>query len=349
MPTIRDVASRAGVSVATVSRVLNDDGYYGEDAARRVREAVAALGYRRNVHWTRLKRNSSDTVCFLLGNRDVMNSMQMRMLVASERVFHERGVDLVFSSFHYAANARAAQVALPRILAEKGLVDGVILAGAHYGNLLEVFARLEMPYVLLGNTFTGGRRYLCENSVIYDDQAGCFEAASYLLRLGHRRIAFVGDAALPWFRRRREGYLAALRAHKVSPIVADRDWRVSSIEYGRLAAAELLRRAQPPTAILAANDEIAAGVWKDLVHRGVPIPQSISLIGFGDREEFQILEPSLTTVSVYPDNLGAELARMLLERLEHPGRRIAARQFPCQLVERASCGAPAGRLAVAGR
>jgi DNA-binding LacI/PurR family transcriptional regulator len=95
---------------------------------------------------------------------------------------------------------------------------------------------------------------------------------------------------------------------------------------------------------VASNDEVAAGVWKELVQRGVRIPQEMSLCGFGDREEFQILEPSLTTMAVFPDKLGAELARMMLHRLQGPEGVVESRTHPCQLIERGSSAAPASRL-----
>lgn len=340
-PTIKDVARKAGVSLATVSRVLNGSGYFDGETGRRVREAVRALGYRRNVHWTRLRRNSSETVCFLLGNRDALNSMQMRMLVACEHVLRGRGMDLVFTGIRYAADTRPAGLALPRMLVEDGLVDGVVLAGQHHENLLEAFERRGMPYVVAANNFTGRPSRLKKHAISYDDRTACYEAVRYLARLGHRRIGFVGDVALPWFRRRYEGYAEAVRRERLAPVEATDDWQVNSIEYGRLATAQLLRLPKPPTAIFAANDEVAAGAWKELVHRGVRIPRDISLVGFGDREEFSILEPSLTSISVYPDKLGSELARMLLRRLEQPGFEEESKVFPCQLVERASCAPPA--------
>jgi len=347
--TIKDVAKKAGVSLATVSRILNESGYFDEETGRRVREAVAALGYRRNVHWTRLKRNTSETVCFLLGNRDAMNSMQMRMLVACEGVLREKGMDVVFTGMRYGSEQRSAQIALPRMLAEDGIMDGVILTGQHHANLLGVFERMGMPYVLAANNFTGKPALTKRNAVIYDDRTACDEAVRYLARLGHKRVAFAGNIAYPWFRRRYEGYAEAAGQLRLTPIEVTDDWQVNSIEYGRLATAQLLRHPNGPTAVLAANDEVAAGVWKELVHRGVRIPGEISLIGFGDREEFSILEPSLTSISVYPDKLGAELARMLLRRLADPAAEEAAKVFPCQLMERASCGpAPRQLQAVRG-
>ena len=91
-------------------------------------------------------------------------------------------------------------------------------------------------------------------------------------------------------------------------------------------------------------EEIMAGVWKELIQRGVRIPQEMSLCGFGDREEFQILEPSLTTMAVFPENLGGELARMLLQRLQQPDGIVESRMRPCRLIERNSSAPRTSRL-----
>jgi len=349
MATIKDVARRAGVSTATVSRVLNNSGYFDPETARLVNQAVAALGYRRNIHWKRLAQNASETVCFLLGNREALNSMQVKMLMACERVCAEAGYDLVFAPFRYSGDTQAKQLELPRLIAHPGTVDGLILAGVHYENLLGALEQIEMPYVMLGNTYIGHKDKLKKDAVIYDDVGGAYEAVQYLIRLGHKRIAFVGNIALPWFRRRYDGYRRVMKEAGLEEITRQVAWDLNFIEYGQVAAAELLREAKPPTAIFAGNDEIAGGVWKALVSRGVAIPGQISLVGFGDRADFSILEPALTTVSVFQDKLGAELGRMLLEKLKAPGTRLESVDFPCQIVERSSCSAPAPNLRLVGK
>ena len=104
-----------------------------------------------------------------------------------------------------------------------------------------------------------------------------------------------------------------------------------------LATAQLLRELRPPTAILAGNDEIAAGAWKELIRRRVSIPKDMSLIGLGDRAEFAILEPALSSISVFEDQLGERLTAMLLARIEDPKHAPASEIYPCKLIERASC------------
>jgi LacI family transcriptional regulator len=344
MPTIKDVAKVAGVSVTTVSRVLNESGYFDEQTARLVHAAVKELGYRPNVNWTRLKRKSSQTIAFLLGNRETMNSMLMSLLMASERSLREVGYDLVFGSIRYEEDERAGQIVLPRILAHEGLIDGVILAGKHHRNLLQVLASAKLPYVLLGTNFTGKPADIEYNAVTYDDVSGLFEATSHLVRLGHRRISFIGSTRVPWFQRRYEGYQRAMQQAGLSPHAISEDWRISSVEYGELATEQLLRQPHPPTAIVAANDEVAAGAWKALMKRRIQVPRDLSLVGFGDRQEFSILEPALTTVSVFPEKLGTALAQMVVRRLQDGGRNQPSQVYPCKVMERNSCAPPASRV-----
>lgn len=337
MATIRDVAKLARVSVATVSRVLNESGYFDPETKVRVLEAVDQLGYQRNVHWSRLASNSSRTILFLLGNRESVNSMQMRLLVGSERSLQQQGYDLVFSRHNYNASDRAAHLKLPRLLEQPGAVDGVILAGLHYENLVGALQHRKLPYVMLGNNYVGSPQALKNDCVLYDDESGVYEATLYLLRLHHPRIAYVGNRGRPWFSRRETGYRRAIAEAGLEPLVINEEWNVSNLDYGQLAAAQLLREDRHPTAIFAANDEIAAGVWKELARRQISVPREISLIGFGDRAEFSILEPSLTSVSVFEEQLGERLAQLLLSRLKDGSRHVPTEKYPCKLMERHSC------------
>ena len=117
----------------------------------------------------------------------------------------------------------------------------------------------------------------------------------------------------------------------------------------RIPVARLLKEQNPPTAIFAANDEVAAGAWRELVQRGIRIPNEMSLVGFGDRAEFSILEPSLTSVSVLEEQLGERLAAMLLERLHNGRADVESATFPCRLAERGSTGPPPPAGVRAGR
>lgn len=337
MATIRDVAARANVSVATVSRVLNDSGYADGDTRVRVLKAAADLNYQRNVNWSRLKSQSSHTILFLLGNRQGIVAMHMRLLVACERTLRAHGYDLIFARHEYSGRLRATELPLPSVLEQAGAVDGVLLAGVHHANLLQALEKRRLPYAMVGNNFEGPSALLSHNCVTYDDRGAIEEATSYLIRLGHRRIAFLGNISPPWFERRHQGYRHAMQARGLEPIVVGENWQISNTDYGQLATAQLLRAERPPTAIIGANDELAAGAWKELTKRKIAIPREMSLIGLGDRAEFAILEPALTSISVFEDQLGERLTSMLLARIREPKQAPVSETYPCKLVERASC------------
>ena len=336
-PTIREVATQAQVSVATVSRVLNGSGYADSETRARVLRAAADLNYQRNVNWSRLKRQSSQTILFLLGNRQGLVAMHMKLLVSCERTLRDHGYDLIFARYEYSGRLRATELPLPRVLEQTGAVDGVLLAGVHHENLLQALEKRHLPYAMAGNNFEGPTALLAKNCVCYDDRGAIEEATSYLLRMGHRRIAFLGNAARPWFQRRYEGYRQAMQRQGLEPIAVSENWPVANTDYGQMATAQLLREERPPTAILAGNDELAAGAWKELVKRKISIPRQMSLIGLGDRAEFAILEPALTSISVFEDQLGERLTSMLLGRIGDPKLTPVSETYPCKLVERATC------------
>lgn len=340
MPTIKDVAALAKVSLATVSRVLNQSGYADAETRTRVLQAAEKLGYKQNIHWSRLKRKSSNTVLFLLSNHRNFNTFHTRILEACERVLRARGYDLIFTRSEYGAELRANELPLPSMLEHQGAIDGVLLAGVHHQNLLSVLGKRQIPYTILGNNFDALEGPPARNCVSFDDLHAMEDATNYLIRLRHQRIAFVGNTSLPWFRNRYAGYLRAMEASRLEARQVTGNWNISNIDYGALATTELLREPVPPTAILAGNDEIAAGCWKELTKRKVAIPAQMSLIGIGDRPEFSILEPALSSISVYPDQLGERLTLMLLEQIQNPRAVIASEMLPCKLMERASCSAP---------
>jgi DNA-binding LacI/PurR family transcriptional regulator len=340
MPTIRDVAARADVSVATVSRVLSKNGYADPLTRARVLRAAAELNYQRNINWSRLKRQSSQTILYLLANRDGINSFHARLLVACEETFQGKGYDLTFSRYQYARDAAPDVLPLPRMLEQSGAVDGVLLAGVHHPNLLERLDQRRIPFVMLGNDFDGPPARLERDCVFFDDGAGIAEAVEYLAGLGHRRIGFVGNTAHPWFQRRHRAFQGAMERLHLRQCAVTGNWPMINTAYGQRAAAELLAQPEIPTAIVAGNDELAAGIWKELTRRGVRIPEQVSLIGCGDRPEFAILEPALSSISVFVDQLGERLTAMLLRRIEDPECRPASESYGCRLVERDSCAGP---------
>lgn len=340
MATIKDVAALAQVSVATVSRVLNQSGYADPETRRRVLAAVEELGYKPNIHWSRLKAQSSQTILFLLSNHPHFNTFHTRVLGSCEKTLRGRGYDLIFARHEYGGELRAGEIPLPTMLEREGAVDGVLLAGVHHANLLTLLRKRQIPYTILGNNFEGLPGLPEHNCVSFHDAGAMEDATRYLIRMKHERIAFVGNTALPWFRNRYSGYRKAMDEQGLPTREVTGDWQVSNLDYGQMAVAELLRTEPHPTALVAGNDEIAAGAWKELMRRKIAIPGGMSLLGIGDRQEFSILEPALTSISVFPELLGERLTLMLLEQIRNPRRPVPSEVFPCKLIERASCAPP---------
>jgi LacI family transcriptional regulator len=243
---------------------------------------------------------------------------------------------VVFLGINCPKEIPPSQIVLPPLLEEKGWVEGVILTGVVYPNLISRIEALGLQIVVFGNNvFTDGRRREL-NKVWYDGVEGQIKAAEYLINHGHRSIAFVGDTEYPWFREQYEGYVKALRAHRLRPNAVIRKGPESFVEYGKWAANRLFDGKVVPTAILSGNDEIALGVSRSVRHLGLRIPADISLVGFDDREIAAVMESALTTVKVPSQEIGRQCMELLMEKLREGGSHVSSRLVPTQLIERDS-------------
>ena len=332
--TIRDVASRAGVGVGTVSRVLNGGRRVSSQTRNRVTAAIRELGYRPLAHARRILRHNAGMVCFLLSNRDFLHSFHARLLQGVESYASEVSQHVVFAALQYDEKVSPARLRLPPILLERGWVDGLILAGTTYSNFLHRIEAIHAPFVAFGNNVVGLDRHDHLDLVRFDGAKAEWQATQYVIDQGHRRIAFVADAHWPWFRERHEGYLEALRAHELEPISCTSTRDGNGTEYGDWAAAWVLSISPRPTAIMAGNDEIAYGLWRTFRRLGIRVPEDISLVGFDDREEAHLMDPPLTTVRVPKELIGESLMKLLLEKLDRPDRLLGERVVPTELVVR---------------
>ena len=150
----------------------------------------------------------------------------------------------------------------------------------------------------------------------------------------HHLVAFVGDVSYPWIRRRFEGFRQAMGERRLKPIAFTTGRAASFVQFGELSAARILARSPRPTAVVAGNDEIAYGVWRSLRRQGARVPEDVSLTGFDDREEAVLMDPPLSTVRVYKEEIGQACMKMLLERLHHPQMAVSHRVLPTELVIR---------------
>lgn len=327
--TIIDVAREAGVSFKTVSRVLNGEPNVRQPTRERVLEAAGRLGYRANPHARSLRAGQSRLICVFFGrlSRNYLSELQIGALEKANAA----GFSIVFETL----KAGWEDAGLP-----PGLND---LAGAvlvpplsEDAALMERLAAAGIPFVRLSHTDAAGEA----GRVSMDDCGAALAMTEYLTGLGHRRIGFIaGPANHPQAKLRQAGYEEGLRAHglRIDPgLIAPGAF---DFESGLAAARTLLDLSEPPTAIFASNDDMAAGVLAVAYRSRVRVPEELSVAGFDDTPLATTVSPVLTTIYQPGREMAARAVGMLIDRRsEDRGRHIV---LPHRLVVRESTAAPA--------
>jgi LacI family transcriptional regulator len=331
--TIREVASAAGVSIATVSRVLNGR----PDVAPATREAVL-----RAVRDQRFSTNRSARA--LSGGRTGLVGITLPLIEAAyfanilsgaAEALHEQDMHVILSPTHH-LHDRAVTL-LDRLV--HGTTDGAILMlPEETGEELMALRRLGYPFVVVDP-----RDPLDEGvpAVSAANALGGRAATQHLLSLGHRRIgAITGVPEWVASAERLTGYRAALASVGVMPdpaLVLECDW---TIEGGEAAAPTLLDLADPPTAIFAFNDNMAVGVLRAASARGLRVPDDLSVVGFDDSEPAKIVTPPLTTVRQPLAEMGRMAVSLLLRQLENQRVEGLNVELQTRLVVRDSTAPP---------
>jgi LacI family transcriptional regulator len=287
--TIDDVAALAGVSIKTVSRVLNDEPSVRPDTRRRVQEAMAALDYQPSLPARSLAGRRSNLIGLVYENP----SANYVYAVQSGAIARCRESRLrLFIQSCTGAESRVDEVLA---MVAQTHVDGLILTAPLSADpqLIEALRRRELPIVLIApNAAVDG-----VPAVMMDDRAAAHEMTLYLISLGHRRIGFIaGHPGHPSSRLREQGWRAALEESGIQAGDAWREQGFNTARSGCEAGHRLLASADRPTAIFASNDDMAAGVLLAAHERGLAVPAELSVAGFDDTELAGIVWPTLTTV-----------------------------------------------------
>jgi LacI family transcriptional regulator len=248
----------------------------------------------------------------------------------------EHDYGLLFLSVKYSTSSRSGELELPEILQNRRVVSGVIVAGSNSQELLDALTERRMPWVALGNNIIGDTHKANNRSVYFDDLGGAYDLTRYLQSLGHKHFGFIGNLRLPWYSRRFDGYRRAMDEAGLKVLSNDVNPRESG-EMGYLAAKLMFRQTPALTAVLAGDDTIAGEVYKAARDSGLSIPRDISVAGFNDSLEASLLNPPLTSVRVFTDELGRQLAESLHKRIMQPDQPGGAIILPTQLVRRESC------------
>lgn len=329
--TIHDVAAAAGVSINTVSRVLNDRPDVGPETRARVQRVIADLGYRPNRLARSLIQRSSRTIGLVVTDCTNPNTARQIRVVQQTMAAANYGVMIVDTQ----EDGAQQQDAIHRL--EENVVDGIILtpAAAHGASLADLARRL--PLVLLNREVL---EPVSADVVLNDNAGGAHLAASHLIARGHTRIAYVtARRDVSTVRERLRGYAHALAAAGIPSddrLIARAE---ITVEDAAAATADLLRLDPRPTAILAYNDFMAVGVLSALQASGLAVPGDVAIVGYDDIVYAPYLQVPLTTVAQQTHEMGRAAAAILLDRLggdESPPQRLV---LAPTLVVRASTGA----------
>lgn len=302
MITIRDVARQAGVSVATVSRVLNNSALVSPDTRDVVMKAVTQLGYRPNANAQALATQVSDTIGVVV--MDVSDAFFGALVKAVDTVAqqHQKYV-LIGNSYHEAEKERHAIEVLIRQRCSALIVHSKALSDDELSDFMQ-----HIPGMVLINRIVPGYAHRC---VGLDNVSGALMATRMLLNHGHQRIGYLSlNHGIEDDDMRREGWSKALQEQG---IIAPDSWIGSGspdMQGGEAAMVELLGRNLGLTAVFAYNDSMAAGALTTLKDNGIVVPQHLSLIGFDDIPISRYTDPQLTTVR-YPVMSMAKLATEL--------------------------------------
>lgn len=297
--TIRDVAERADVSVASVSRVLNGAGPVTEATRRRVLEAVEALQYVPHSGARSLSTSKTNTVGVILP--DLYGEFFSELIRGMDVAARALGYHLIVSSSHDDADEASSAIRSMR-----GRVDGLIVLSPHLGaaNLASGLAGRTPVLLMNGGAGEDGRP-----SIVVDNHGGAVAAVEHLIATGRRRIAHIaGPAGNLEAEARLAGYLEAMAAAGLPTMVVDGTFTKAS---GQDAGAALAARPDRPDAVFAANDNMAVGALLAFQDAGLRVPEDIAMVGFDDIPLAALVRPGLTTLKIQI----AETGRKALERL----------------------------------
>jgi LacI family transcriptional regulator len=338
MANITDVARRAGVSTATVSRVLNRNYPVSDGVRQRVLEAVRDLGYVANAHARALLTSTSGTVGVIL--HDVSDPYFAEVVRGIQEVAgqHDRLVVICNS-----LREPAREITYIEMLRAQR-VDAIIMAGGHILDDDYVMALREQALQLRAQ---GSRLVLCgrhpvrADAVVPDNTVGAARLVRHLLAAGHRRVAHIrGPENFSTTQDRVDGYLGALASYGIDPDPALFVTGEFDREGGHTATGRLLDAGTDFTAIFAANDLAAVGAMTRLHERGLRVPEDVSVTGFDDVPVARDVTPSLTTVRVPMVEMGRQSMRLALRDPEAP---VEVVRLQTELVERRSTGPPPDR------
>lgn len=336
MANIRDVARLAGVSTATVSRVINESGFVADELKERVRRAMAELNYRPNNLARSFRQNRSFMIALMIS--DISNPFFTSLVRGVEDVVKEGGLNLLLCNTDEDPDKERSYVEV--LIGNR--IDGVIMAPTGKAQeSVEAFGRHGIPVVFIDRHLPG----IKVDAVLLDNVSGAYQATAHLLRLGHRRVGIItGLETVSTSQEREEGYRRALADFGITPderLIARGNSRIE----GGIRQTQALLSLPPdvrPTALFTSNNLLTIGAMRALREAGVKVPHEMAVVGFDEFESTPIIDPPLTVVAQPTYEIGMRAAKRLFKHLRgevrSDNRPVVVRLKP-QLIVRESCGA----------
>ena len=334
--TIVEVAEKAGVSLGTVSRVMNNDAHVAPETRERVSTVMREMGYVANRQARGLKGSRTNVIGVLAPDLGTGYIGEILHGIDTELGLHQ--LDLMLFTTHRTAIKEANYVANM----VKGMVDGLLVVlPRNPEDYTGTLTARKFPFVLIDHQGTGNP---CP-AVGATNWQGAYNATEYLIQLGHKRIGFItGSMDLGAAIDRLDGYKSALRVHHIPE---DRQLIYEGTFFqpdGYAGGRALLNLENPPTAIFASNDVMAMGVMDATHSCGLRVPEDVSILGFDDIPQAEMVRPALTTVRQPLEQMGRLATQMLIDKLKNPEKEIGRIELPTQLIVRDSTLSPKDRV-----
>jgi DNA-binding LacI/PurR family transcriptional regulator len=328
---IKQVAKKARVSTATVSRIINGSSAVRPKTAQRVQRAIRALNYYPNTHARTLVSGRSRILGLIIS--DISNPFFPELVKGFEDVALQNNYEVILTNTNYDATRMASCV--QRMLERKA--EGVaIMTSEMNSQLISELARRGIPIVFLD---VGTVRNRISN-ICVDYSQGIHEAVDHLCALGHRRIGFIsGPMALKSARTRRSSFLECLKQYdlaKEDALIVEGNHKIDG---GELAMYRLLQLKRAPTAVLTSNDLTAFGALRAIHNARLRVPDDVSIVGFDDIELSQFAQPPLTTIRLPRTELGRIAFEALFRILRGESQKGAEYRIESHLVVRSSTSA----------
>lgn len=328
--TIKEVAELAGVSRSTASRALTGNGYVAEAVRLRVRQAASDLGYVVDAMARSLKQQSTRSIGVLVS--DLRNEFYANLAAGASRQATRLGYTMILVDHQGIGEDELSAAEAFVAMRVAGVVTTPVTPDA-----TAFLLRQRIPVVEVDRRFSEGG---CD-AVVVDNRSAARQAMKHLIGLGHRRVALLIDEE-DWTtgRERREGYADALAAEGVDydpDLVVPTGWDVTD---ARAVALDLLASPDRPTAIFAANNVLAEGVWRAAAELGLSIPQDLSLVAFDDVPWMSMVTPGVTAIEQDAAAMGRTAVQTLLDRIADPTAGTRTVVLSAALRQRGSTAAP---------